>query len=364
MLLLLLVMQPASSIRMSVFDNLDQIITNTIPKTQEGGLSNPQGESNQPTTQEEDVLNVQGESNPFEINLHMNPLPRLAGQNLTKQFTLCYSIFAWSTDMQYALTLSSAEEPDETDQQSFSTTHEISAKRIDSQNITVEALTRMSFDSNAKIQYNITNFPEWIFLCYRYDLANKKLTVKVSNLSQTFDLRTSNVSFPDKAKIEVGILRGKLSNIKMFGTTPEVKDIECTTNGTYFLWDESLWAGTKKPESRFESTEVICLQSTQIYLRLTSQDKSKAEAEALCKSFANGKLLTISTEEDKNRFAGFYADLMQGGKVYDQFWVNMELESEMSPSTSVNAGIILNTIKSIHVVYIGIWLKRPDFSAY
>ena len=266
------------------------------------------------------------------MNLELKP----DVQGLTKQFTLCFSIFAWSTDMQYGLKLTSA---NENDAQTFSTTHEITAKRKDSINITVEVLTIMSFASNANMQYNISNFPEWIFLCYKYDLANKKLTIKVSNLSQTFNLNTSDISFPNAAKIKVIKLKGILSNIKMFGLTPEVKDIECTTNDTYFLWNESHWTGTDKPESRFESSEVVCLQTSPIYLRLKSTERNKAEAEALCKSFANGQLLTISTEEDKDRFADFYADLIEGDRVDEPFWANMELES-MSTSISPDAGII------------------------
>ena len=164
-------------------------------------------------------------------------------------------------------------------------------------------------------------------------------------MTQTFDLTISDpdVAFPNSAKIKVMNMRGKLSNIKMFGKTPKVKDIECTTNGIYLKWDESLWSGMDKNLSRFEARKIVCSQSTRTYLMINSMGKNRAEAETICKSFASGHLLKISTEQEKYMFLDYVADLMQrsfNGSF--TFWVIMDLEQGKSPQTSSSAGIPLS----------------------
>ena len=202
--------------------------------------------------------------------------------------------------------------------------HSIKNSRGNATHIRMEINVQIK-NVSVSMHYNITRLNEWVFICFGYDFSSKNLTIKVANEIASFPLETNgeDLKYPENAILGLENMQGKLTNIKMFDSSTSVQNINCTTVGTYLKWDLTFWTKYEHIKTKKEFVETVCAVEAPIYLMLSDYPKTRTGAEEMCKSFANGQLLKISSKAELTRFRHFVSITNLMGK----FWVDYQLQT-------------------------------------
>ena len=151
----------------------------------------------------------------------------------------------------------------------------------------------------------MTKFPQWQFLCFGYDLTNKKVNVTVDSVTKIMNMTMVNSTVSDVENrwpqdggvgIKIERCKGMLTNMKLYHANTQPQNITCKSAGTYLDWNAGtaegvLWNQVPVTNQFLEiSREQICNSRNTTFMMLEAEIKNFNYAAEYCEKYARGSL--------------------------------------------------------------------------